>query len=290
MVIATAVLGAAVLALPGCASSGDGETGAGSATPSAGQTSHPFLPGLTAFPHVPEGVTIAPVVVLVPGGSWETADPSGLAPLADALAARGVLAVPVVVRAAADDAVCTPRRSRTSCAPWPTPRRRRAPKASIPTTSVVLGHSSGAHLAALAALDADGLSPDCEDPVVAPEALVGLAGPYDIREVLGCRLGTPRPGGRPRGVGRRPTPCCSPHDGQSCRSSCSTARTTTSYPPDFSTDFAAALRGGGRPTTLTIVPDEDHDGIYTAQVAAGPVAVVDGRPALRPGTRSATAP
>ncbi len=270
MVTATAVVGAVVLALAGCSSSGGGESGAGATTPSAGPTSHEYLPGLTAFPHVPEGVSTAPVVVMVPGGSWETADPTGLAPLADALAVQGVLAVPVVVRAAVDDVVYPTPVEDVLCALADAAATARS--AGIePDQLVVLGHSSGAHLAALAALDADRMTPECEDPVVAPDALVGLAGPYDIREFSDAASALLDPDADAAVwadanpvllAARRPElPVLLLHgadDGV--------------VAPRFSTDFAAALRSGGHPTTLTIVPGEDHDGIYTAQVAAGPVA------------------
>ena len=135
----------------------------------------------------------------------------------------------------------------------------------------MLGHSSGAHLAALAALDADRLSPDCEDPVVAPDALVGLAGPYDIREFSDAASALLDPDADPVVwadanpvllAARRPElPVLLLHGGDD-----------DVVAPEFSTDFAAALRSGGHPTTLSIVPGEDHDSIYTAQVAAGPVA------------------
>ena len=39
-------------------------------------------------------------------------------------------------------------------------------------------------------------------------------------------------------------------------------------PVTFSTDFAAALTAAGHPVTLTVLPGEDHDEIYDAQVAA----------------------
>ncbi|MFZ0157882.1 MAG: hypothetical protein WAL50_02540, partial [Kineosporiaceae bacterium] len=52
-----------------------------------------YLPGLAADLHLPTGAATAPVVVLVPGGAWVSADPSGLTPLARALAAGGIVAV-----------------------------------------------------------------------------------------------------------------------------------------------------------------------------------------------------
>ena len=51
-----------------------------------------------------------------------------------------------------------------------------------PSRLVLLGHSSGAHLSAVAALAPDQYAPTCDDPLVAADALVGLAGPYDIRQ------------------------------------------------------------------------------------------------------------
>ena len=236
-----AVVGAAVLALAGCGSSGDGDTGAGAATPSAGQTSHEYLPGLTAFPHVPEGVTTAPVVVLVPGGSWETADPTGLAPLATPWPREECSPFPSSC-ARRPTTPSTPRRSRTSWRPGDAAATASA-EGIDPSRLVVLGHSSGAHLAALAALDADRLSPDCEDPVVAPDALVGLAGPYDIREFSDAASALLDPEADPAAwananpvllAAQRPElPVLLLHGGDD-----------DVVPPDFSTDFAAALRGG----------------------------------------------
>ena len=42
-------------------------------------------------------------------------------------------------------------------------------------------------------------------------------------------------------------------------------------PSSFSTDFGAALRNGGHDETVSILPGEDHQSIYSAEVAAGPV-------------------
>ena len=73
---------AAVMALlaavaVGCAGSDSGSDTGGeqgssgpTTTPSAGPVSHEYRPGLAAFPHLPEGVTEAPVVVMIPGGGW----------------------------------------------------------------------------------------------------------------------------------------------------------------------------------------------------------------------------
>ena len=208
---------------------------------------------------------------MVPGGSWETADPTGLAPLADALAARGVLAVPVVVRAAADDVVYPTPVEDVLCALADAAATASA-EGIDPDPLVVLGHSSGAHLAALAALDADAAVPGLRGPRGRPRRPRRAGRALRHPRVLGCRVGSPRPGRRPRACGRTPTPCCSPPDDPSCRSSCSTARTTTSSRRTSVPTSQRPFASGGHPTTLTIVPGEDHDSIYSAQVAAGPVA------------------
>ena len=62
-----------------------------------------YAPGLTEDLYVPSRAQgQVPLVVLVPGGSWTTADPSGLAPLAARLADAGVAAAPTHLRAAQD--------------------------------------------------------------------------------------------------------------------------------------------------------------------------------------------
>ena len=77
---AALVLLSLTLLLPGSCAGGSSDSG------TAGPVSHEYLPGLEAYPHLPTGVTSAPVVVLVPGGGWVSADPSGLGGLADSLA------------------------------------------------------------------------------------------------------------------------------------------------------------------------------------------------------------
>jgi acetyl esterase/lipase len=242
--------------LSACGSSTD-DADDGSASPShsysAGPVSHEYRPGLAAFPHLPQGVTSAPVVVMIPGGGWQTADPTGLEPLAAALAKQGVVAMPVVIRAVADG-VATAREAGIE-----------------PTRAVLLGHSSGAHLSALATLDPKDFTPSCDDPVVAPDALVGLAGPYDIRNFSDAAAGlfaddaTDATWDAANPVllaGQRPeVPVLLLHGGAD-----------ELVEPQFSTDFADALRTGGHPVTLDVIPGVNHGEVYSAEVAAPPVA------------------
>ena len=266
---------AAVVALvaalaAGCSGFDDGSTPSEpSRTPSAGPVSHEYRPGLAAFPHLPEGVTSAPVVVMIPGGGWETADPSGLEPLAAALAAQGVVAMPVVIRAAADGAAYPTPIEDVLCAL--ADGAATATEAGIrPTALVLLGHSSGAHESAVATLAPDQYAPQCADPLVAPDALVGLAGPYDIRNFSDAAANlfgedaadaTWDAANPVLLADRRPeVPVLLLH-----------GDADELVPAQFSQDFAAALRTGGHQVTLSIVPGANHGEVYSPEVAAAPV-------------------
>ena len=255
---------ALMLLTAGAACSAPGEE-----TPSGAMASDGYRAEQSADPHVPTGVTSAPVVVMIPGGSWQSADPAGLGPLAEALADAGVVAVPVTIRAAQDgvvhptpveDVLCALAHGATV-----------ATEAGIrPTRLVLLGHSSGAHLSAVATLAPDRYDPTCEDPVVQPDALVGLAGPYDIRDFADAAavLFAPDAGAAERDAanpvllaGQRPeVPVLLLH-----------GEVDEVVPPSFSTDFGTALRDGGHPTTVTVFPRDDHGSIYSAETAAAPV-------------------
>jgi len=253
-----------LLVLASC--SGGSPSGAGS----AGPVSREYLPGLEAYPHVPDGVDSAPVVVMVPGGGWVSADPTGLGPLADALSGAGIVAVPVTIRAA-EDGVTYPVPVEDVLCALAAGAAASAEAGVEPTALVLLGHSSGAHLSAVAALAPDTVAPTCEDPLVEADALVGLAGPYDVRafsdgvEVL---LGT-TPEDDPDTwaladplllADRRPElPVLLVHgdaDGV--------------VPVEATRAFAAALEAGGHDTTVDVVPGADHESVYSADVA-GPL-------------------
>ena len=207
---------------------------------------------------------------MIPGGSWQSAEPAGLEPLAEALSDRGVVAVPVTIRAARDGVVHPTPVEDVLCA-----LAHGAAVASAagirPTRLVLLGHSSGAHLSSVATLAPDRYDPTCEDPVVEPDALVGLAGPYDIREFAepAGALFAPdadtaeRDGANPVLLAhRRPeVPVLLLH-----------GELDDVVPTAFSTDFGAALRDAGHPTTVTVLADDDHASIYSAETAAAPVA------------------
>jgi len=257
---------AALVALSACAAQDPQRP---STTPRAGPVSHEYLPGLAAFPHLPDGVSEAPVVVMIPGGGWRSAVPTGLEPLAEALAREGVVAMPVVIRTAGEDVTYPIPVEDVLCALADGAATARA--AGIqPTALVLLGHSSGAHLSAVATLAPGSVAPRCEDPSVAPDALIGLAGPYDIRDFSDAAANlfaddaddaTWDAANPVLLADQRPdVPVLLLH-----------GDADEVVPTEFSTDFAAALRGGGHHVTVGILPGVDHGEVYWADVAAAPV-------------------
>lgn len=233
---------------------------------------HEYLPGLQAWSHAPRGVRTAPVVVIIPGGSWLSAVPDGLHPLAAELAARGVFAMPVTIRVA--DAGAT----------WPVPVEdvlcavadgaATARELGIePGPVVVLGHSAGAHLAAVAALSAQDFDPGCRDEPVAPDAVVGLAGPYDIRrfagpaEALMGRGSDPRRD--PRWAAANPVLLAERNPDVAFLLLHGTLDDVVAT--SFTTDLATALDEAGHPVTTAVLDGIDHAEVYWPDVAADPV-------------------
>lgn len=268
VVVAAAVVATTMLAA--CEGSGTTPPPA-SAAPRPSMTLE-YAPGLSEDVYLPDAKGAVPLVVLVPGGGWTTADPTGLAGLAAALADAGIAAAPARIGAAADGATYPEPVEDVLCAVAAAADGLRAAELTADPV-VVLGHSSGAHLAALAVLAFDDYSPECEYPVVTPDALVGLSGPYDISEIPELAIGLlavspdedPEAWARANPVERadlRPdVPVLLLHGGADM-----------SVPLAFTEDFADALERAGHPTTTQVVPDADHDTIYRADVAGTRVA------------------
>lgn len=242
-----------------------GEPGAAGAP--ADPVTHEYLPGLEAHTHLPVDVDSAPVVVMVPGGGWVSADPTGLAGLADALAGSGIVAVRVRIRAGEDGVTYPVPVQDVLCALADGAATARA-EGIEPTSLVLLGHSSGAHLSAVATLAPDSVEPECGDPLVAADALVGLAGPYDIRDFAGSvevLFGT-TPEEDPATwdaadplllAARRPeVPVLLLH-----------GEADGVVPVQATRAFASALEAGGHDTTVEVLPGVDHQDVYTADVA-----------------------
>jgi len=135
-----------------------------------------LLPDIGPEILIPEGEGPFPATVLVHGGGWVGGSPGLMRDLARFLTGEGYLTVnapytlsngiagfPIAV----DDVACAVRYA-----------------AAHPVgdgTVALIGHSAGAHLAALVALDGGIYGETCPLPdPVSPGRLIGLAGPYDV--------------------------------------------------------------------------------------------------------------
>ena len=121
--------------------------------------------------------TPAPVVIFVHGGSWESGDKRGYAWVGEALAQLGFVAVLPNYRlmpgtrfpAFVDDVARAAAHARARVIEW----------GGDTTRVVLMGHSAGAHLAALVAYDARYLATQGTTPAIL-SGFVGLSGPYDF--------------------------------------------------------------------------------------------------------------
>ena len=121
--------------------------------------------------------TPAPVVIFVHGGSWESGDKRGYAWVGEALAQLGFVAVLPNYRlmpgtrfpAFVDDVARAVAHARARVIEW----------GGDTTRVVLMGHSAGAHLAALVAYDARYLATQGTTPAIL-SGFVGLSGPYDF--------------------------------------------------------------------------------------------------------------
>jgi acetyl esterase/lipase len=126
-----------------------------------------------------------PLVVFFYGGSWDSGERAQYLFVAEALVSRGfVVAVPdyrvypeVVFPAFVEDGA--------QAVAWA--RRNARDHGADPDRIFVMGHSAGAHIAAMLAFDAHYLAAVGESPATIA-GLVGLAGPYDFLPLTDERL------------------------------------------------------------------------------------------------------
>lgn len=118
-----------------------------------------------------------PVVVFFYGGSWDSGNRGSYLFVAQALAARGIIAVVPDYRVHPEVVFPTFLEDAAAAVAWT--RANAARLGGDPAKIHVMGHSAGAHIAAMLALDPQWLAPHGMRPRDLA-GLIGLAGPYDF--------------------------------------------------------------------------------------------------------------
>lgn len=221
------------------------------------------VPDIGAEVLVPAGTPPFPTVVLVHGGGWVAGSPALMEPLARLLTDNGYLTVntPYALSlespgfpAAVDDVACAVRLA--------------AAHPDSDGTVVVLGHSAGAHLAAVVALSGDqyaGLCPVTGDGL--PDRLVGLAGPYDV-DRLGILM-FPFFGGGPVDdpeAWRTGNPMNLANGNPALRSLIMYGEEDDLVAPDFATEFGDALTDAGKEAEVEEVDGAEHNDMFDPDV------------------------
>ncbi|MBS0638316.1 MAG: alpha/beta hydrolase [Proteobacteria bacterium] len=120
----------------------------------------------------------APVVVFFYGGGWTDGDKAMYRFLGSALAARGYLTVVPDYRIYPDARFPAFVQDGAASVAWT--QANIARYGGDPTRIALLGHSAGAHTAAMLTLDRRWLRAEGLDPDRSITAMAGLAGPYDF--------------------------------------------------------------------------------------------------------------
>jgi acetyl esterase/lipase len=262
------------LLLPACRadSSTTSPTPAGADGATAAVGTEEYLPGLEEDLYVPSptgSATTLPLVVMIPGGAWVTADRSGLAPLAAYLSDHGLAVANATIRGANADFRFPGPVQDVLCAVDAAVERTRQ-RGVTPAPVVIMGHSSGAHLSALAALGAVDERGDCPHPPARIDAAVLLSGIYDLASaadvaepLMGTSLQHDPDGWRAASAftwtaNRPEVPVLLAHGDHD-----------ELVPQSFTTRFATALEQAGHAVHVEIVPDAGHHEIYSPD-AVGP--------------------
>jgi acetyl esterase/lipase len=119
----------------------------------------------------------APVVIFFYGGSWNSGDRDGYAFVGKALAARGFVVIIPDYRLVPTVHFPEFLSDAASAVAWT--RQKASQYGGDPNKIYVMGHSAGAYIAAMIALDARYLRAVGSDPSQL-RGVIGLAGPYDF--------------------------------------------------------------------------------------------------------------
>lgn len=217
-------------------------------------TTHLFPPNLEI--RLPEGEGPFPAVVLAHGGGWVGGSPELMSDLAQFLTEAGFITVNTAYKlsngvagfpSAVDDVACAVRNA--------------ADHPAGDGTVAVVGHSAGAHLAALVALDNDVYGRGCAltEPVI-PDRLVGLAGPYDVARVgpLILPFFGVRPNEDPE-MWQAGNPLNQVANNPDLASLIMHGEEDGLVDLSFATDFAEALTGAGSEAVVEVVEGARHN-------------------------------
>lgn len=263
LLLATTVVTLSTLA--GCGSADDV-----AALPTPG--TQPFVEGLQATLVLPPEISgELPLVVLAPGGGWFTADLEGFPELAEELAARGAAVVTIVYRTSDSGEYFPVPVEDVACG---FAYAVDATEGLDVSQAVLGGHSSGATMAALVALAPDDFAGSgCPYEPAAPDAVIGIAGPYDITQafppVVEAFFGPDRTDpatwdeGNPTAyaVQRPEVPALLMH-----------GAADDMVPTTFTRDFAAALTDGGHEVDTVYPEGADHFSVISPDVAGPAIA------------------
>ncbi len=261
-----ALLVALVAGLAACTSTSDGTGRTGPPSPTVS-----FDPAASSrlFPPAaaPPGKT--PVVVLVPGGGWTSADPAGLTGLATWLSQRGAAVVTVTYRTSSDGAYFPVPAQDVACDVADAVARSRRSGVDVGEV-VIVGHSAGAQLAAVVALTPGSFGSGCAEPAVAPDRLVGLAGPYDVAHLGALASDLLGPGRHTAAEIAAANPVALAPQRPQLPVLLIHGTADTTVPAASTEQLAAALTAAGHPVTTDYPNGVGHQSVYSAAVA-GPL-------------------
>lgn len=130
--------------------------------------------------YLPKDTANAPVAVFIYGGSWQRGAKETYLFAAAALARRGIVVVVPNYTLYPDAGFPRFLEDAAAATAWTADWARRNAGGTSADRLVLMGHSAGAHIAAMLAYDARWLAPHGLDPRRNLAGLVGLAGPYDF--------------------------------------------------------------------------------------------------------------
>ncbi|GMN14011.1 alpha/beta hydrolase [Altererythrobacter sp. MTPC7] len=202
----------------------------------------------------PEAGGARPVVVFFYGGSWNSGTRTGYDFVGRALAARGFVTLVPDYRLVPD--VRYPAFVEDGAASVRWARKHAAQYGGDPDRIVLIGHSAGAYIAAMLALDERWLGSDR----TAIDGWVGLAGPYDFAPFEG-EVTQAAFGNWPEPAETQPITRAGAGDP---RTLLLTGADDTTVEPRNSRQLAEKLRAGGTPADVKIYPGVGHVGIITS--------------------------